>query len=266
MPIRIRVKPKGANDTSESYKSIGSAKVLCGRVFVLSVFVAPRSNPWLPADIELQKQKVFEAEKWLKMQAMRYGKRVEFVNSAFGSDGSFVDDDMPQTIHSSNAYSYPSEVLVKMRYRSREAFVEWVRTHCHCPQCLAIIFSNTQGRSFASPVSKELHAYDANRYNLECCFMYRYLHDPRYETKSADIAHEMLHLFGAWDLYELNNNDQARAIKTSEMFPNSIMRTTSNDIWKLQIDEITAWLVGLKDQGKDWYRWFEPDQLSYESE
>ena len=96
--------------------------------------------------------------------------------------------------------------------------------------------------------------------------MYRYLHDPRYETKSADIAHEMLHLFGAWDLYELNNNDQARAIKTSEMFPNSIMRTTSNDIWELQIDEITAWLVGLKDQGKDWYRWFEPDQLSYESE
>ena len=43
------------------------------------------------------------------------------------------------------------------------------------------------------------------------------------------------------------------------------MFNTHRDIWETQIDEINAWLVGLKEQGKDWYRWFEPEQGVYES-
>ena len=85
MGIRIRVKPKGVNDTSESSRNVGTAKILEGKVFVLSVFVAPYYNPWTSNDIESFKTKLFEAEKWLKMQALRYDKTVEFVNFAYGS-------------------------------------------------------------------------------------------------------------------------------------------------------------------------------------
>ena len=266
MSIRIRVRPKGANDTSESSKDIGTAKVLSGSIYVLSVFVAPHSNPWKPFDIERQKKKVFEAERWLKMQALRYGRNVDFVNSAFGSDGSFVDDEIPHDWDSDDAYSYPSKVLLKVGFSSKDAFVNWVSHHTGCSQCLAIIFSNTKGRSFASPVTKELYSYNPHKYNLECCFLYRHYTDSDVETNTAAIAHEILHLFGAWDLYELDESDHNRAIKTSMMFPNSIMLNTHRDIWETQIDEINAWLVGLKEQGKDWYRWFEPDQVIYEGE
>ncbi len=264
MSIRIRVKPKRANDTSESSRNVGTARVLQGKIYVLSVFVGPRAHPWNPRDIDRQKQKVYEAERWLKMQALRYNKQVEFVNSAFGSDGSFTDDEMPQNCDSPNAYSYPSKVLLKVGFNSRDAFIQWVHTHTDCSQCLAIIFSNTKGRSFASPVSKELYEYNPHKYNLECCFLYSHFTDSDIETNAAAIAHEMLHLFGAWDLYELDNHDHDRAIKTSVMFPHSIMLDTSGDIWGKQIDEINAWLVGLKEQGKDWYRWFEPEQDSYD--
>ena len=61
MGIRIRVKPKGANDTSESSKNIGSARVLEGKVYVLSIFVAPYSNPWTPSEIEYHKMSTFES-------------------------------------------------------------------------------------------------------------------------------------------------------------------------------------------------------------
>ena len=77
------------------------------------------------------------------------------------------------------------------------------------------------------------------------------------------MAHEMLHLFGAWDLYELDEKDNARAAKTAIMFPKSIMNCKGQTIWDMQIDEITAWLVGLREEGKDWYRWFEPNQNEY---
>lgn len=259
MGIRIRVKPKGLNDTSESSKNIGSARVLEGNVYVLSVFVAPHSNPWTPSKIEFNKQKVFEAQRWLKMQALRYGKHVEFVNCAFGSDGSFLDNEIPESCDANNAYTYPGKILLKVGFPSKSAFVNWVKNNTECDQCLAIIFANTKGRSFASPVTKESHNYNPEHYNLECCLIYRNYTGSNIETNTATIAHEILHLFGAWDLYEIDDSDHERAIKAELMFPKSIMLNTHRDIWETQIDEINAWLVGLKEQGKDWYRWFEPN-------
>lgn len=266
MAIRIRVRPKGAHDTSEDTVNVGSAKTLCGRIFVLSVFVAPHHNPWRVADIERQKQKVFEAERWLRMQALRYGKDVEFVNAAFGADGSFLDDDIPVGGHTRNSYYYAGNILRKMGFSDPQDFVRWTRCKAGCPQCLTIVFPNTCGRSFASPVSRRLHSHNPVRYNLEGCIVYRKDDEGcTHETNPATVAHEMLHLFGAWDLYELDSGDRNRADKTALMFPNSIMLRTHCDIWQLQIDEINAWLVGLRDAGKDWYRWFEPHKDDYES-
>ena len=234
--------------------------------FVLSVFVGSPASPWSPYDIERTKQKVFEAENWLRAQVMRYGKNVVFINSAFGSDGSYLDHEMPHRYDSDEKkYRYPSQVLLKMGFRTKNEFIRWVRTNMGCDQCLGIIFSNTTGRSYASPVNTELFEYDPSEYNLECCFLYRYHEDTVIETNAAAIAHEMLHLFGAWDLYELDEHDRDRAAKTQIMFPKSIMLDTHRDIWETQLDEINAWLVGLKE-GQDWYRWFEPYQDNYECE
>lgn len=262
-PIRLMVKPRKANDTSESSRHVGSAKVLSGRIFVLSVFVAPTSDPWKPVDVERQKQKVFEAERWLKMQAMRYGKHVEFENSAFGSDGSFCDNEIPDDWEAKGSSLYPGKVLLKMGFRSHEAFLEWVRTHMGCTQCLVVVFSNTYGRSFATPVSKELYRFNPRLFCLDSCIVYRAYQPECQESSAATVAHEMLHLFGAWDLYELDEKDKTRANKTALMFPKSIMNCKGQTVWDMQIDEITAWLVGLKEEGKDWYRWFEPYQEEY---
>ena len=265
MSIKIRVKPKGPHDTSESTINVGTAKKMEGKIYVLSVFVAPYYNPWNQVDIEHFKSKQYEAQRWLQMQALRYGKNVEFVNSAFGSDGSFLDDQIP-TFESNDAYLYPSKVLLKMGFQSRHAFVDWVHANTDCDQCMAIIFCNTDGRSYASPSNTEVEAYHPELSGLECCLLYRHYTDTVIETNTAAIAQEMLHLFGAWDLYELDDSDHERALKTNMMFPNSIMLDTYRDIWETQIDEINAWLVGLKAEGKDWYRWFEPDQDSYLTE
>lgn len=262
-PIRLMVKPRKANDTSESSRNVGSAKVLSGRIFVLSVFVALTSDPWKQVDIERQKEKVFEAERWLKMQAMRYGKHVEFENCSFGADGSFRDNEIPQDWDSDNAYSYPSNMLVKMGFRSSYAFIEWARKHSGCTQCLVVVFSNTYGRSFAAPVSKELYRFNPRLFCLDCCIIFKAYQPECQESSAATVAHEMLHLFGAWDLYELDEKDRTRANKTALMFPKSIMNCKGRTIWDMQIDEITAWLVGLKEEGKDWYRWFEPYQEEY---
>lgn len=260
------MKPKKIGDTSESTRDIGTAKKLYGKIYVIMIFVGPYSNPWSRSDTERFKQKVMEAEHWLKIQALKYGKQVEFVNSAFGADGSFCDNDIPVSCDAENAYSYPSSIFLRIGFKSKEAFVNWVYQNTDCTQCFAIIFPNSTGRNYASPVTKEAYAFDKHQYNLESCLLYRYYSGTMMETRPTSIAHEILHLFGAWDLYELDELDHDRFAKTEIMFPNSIMIDSHRDIWETQIDEITAWLVGLKDEGEDWYRWFEPGQNSYLTE
>ena len=201
----------------------------------------------------------------LKIQAAHYGKDVLFVNTIFGEEYPICDDTVPNSCDSDNAYYYACSLIQRIGFGDNYAYVKWVQEHTDCDQCMVIVFCNKDGRSFASPISKELQAYNPARYNLECCFLYRYYSDSDTETTSASIAHEILHLFGAWDLYELDSNDKPRFEKCNQMFPNSIMIQTYRDIWETKLDEINAWLVGLKEK-KDWYRWFEPEQDEYLSE
>ena len=75
---------------------------------------------------------------------------------------------------------------------------------------------------------------------------------------AATVAHEILHLCGAWDFYEEKGiQDKEHASKAEKLFPKSIMLHESKDIYSCQLDEVTAWLVGIGSK-KDWYVWFQP--------
>ena len=263
MTIKLKVKPKRANDTSESTKNVGIAKVLTGKICVQSFFVAPRMSPWNPMDIQRQRAKLGEAELWLMTQASRYGKYLEFSDWSYGLDGSFVDDAVLMTDYQNTQHSniYPYTLLSRVGFPNLDSYMQWDKTNTGCSQCIILIFSNTPGRCFTSQAHNVSSGYNP----LECCFLFRFYPWSLTEIYSTVIAHEILHLFGAWDLYELNNADHNRATISAEMFPQSIMFDGNRDIWTTQIDEINAWLVGLKEEGKDWYRWFEPGQSSYES-
>lgn len=49
----------------------------------------------------------------------------------------------------------------------------------------------------------------------------------------------------------------AIASKAEKLFPKSIMLHENKDIYSCQLDEVTAWLVGIGSK-KDWYVWFQP--------
>ncbi len=268
MSYKIKLRSKNGRDTSEDSINVGSAKVLIGRIFVLSVFVSYPSSLWRPNEIEDMKTKLFEAEKWLQLQARRYGKSVDFHNSGYGFDGSFVDREIPLTYPAPNSYSYPASVVRKIGFDSHDAFMKWVKRETGCSQCLVICFAHQQGRSYASPTTWPFFRAAPATSTLEGCLVY--WRDVNGTIAcSAGIAHEMLHLFGAWDLYRYYgdldqvHNDTNRAQLAKKMFPRSVMLCPSNDIWSMEIDEISAWLVGLKSRGKEWYKWFEPWQDEY---
>jgi len=70
--------------------------------------------------------------------------------------------------------------------------------------------------------------------------------------KSAVIAHEFLHLFGAWDLYATPFDKKKAAIKKKkqamELFPHEIMAFAYRNLDSLEISEFTKYTIGWENQ------------------
>ena len=112
---------------------------------------------------------------------------------------------------------------------------------------MVLILANKAGNGYAIQYSYEM---DKNLYFLERTILYqKYLNDS--ELASSSIAHEILHLFGAWDLYETFEQTKDREVKARELFPDDIMLQTSYNINELNIDKLTAWLTGLSSFHED---------------
>ena len=93
-----------------------------------------------------------------------------------------------------------------------------------------LVFLNDSGISYTVPY----YQGDSAEWYLEKSYLYLYdLGGRRNYEVPATYAHEMLHLFGAWDLYETNSSDgvtQQVVDYIQEEYPTELMRTTYN-IW-----------------------------------
>lgn len=67
----------------------------------------------------------------------------------------------------------------------------------------------------------------------------------------------MLHLFGAYDLYEgWGNPNSNTAKKIRDEWPNDVMNLSHEEVEQLSISPFTAWAVGLTDEKEGWYNNF----------
>ncbi len=142
-------------------------------------------------------------------------------------------------------------VLKKVGYNSVSKFSDWIKYNTNSDNYLVLIIANKKGNGYALPYPKGAD----KKYLVEGTILYkRYLDNQ--SLLSSSIAHEILHLFGAWDLYETFQQPKSREDKARELFPNDIMHRVSYDIDELKIDKLTAWLVGISSFKEDWYDWF----------
>jgi hypothetical protein len=113
-----------------------------------------------------------------------------------------------------------------------------------------------KGNGYAMPFSSNMNS---EKHFVEGAILYeKYLGNG--DLASSSIAHEILHLYGSWDLYKTFAQTQDREDKARKLFPNSVMLRTSYNIKELNIDEVSQWLIGWNDSPKDWYEWFKPKE------
>lgn len=230
------------------YRGCGSAKKLEGDVYVLCFFVG---TPDAPVDESVHGpwgRQLLEAEEWLQKQAARWGKRLAFKNASYGMNGEITlqKTAVPVGPETPNAFYFPETVYKAQRFKDGWDVSEFIRQHLtDSKQWISIIFCNTRGRPFACPVNERLVKFDGKKFFLESCVIFRYGSQPPYpESTSASFAHEILHLFGASDLYAHNDAERASEAEYRRRYPRSIMLGHPHGLQHNDVDEITAWLVG----------------------
>ena len=249
------VTPFLAHSQNNKYH-LGSARVLAGNIYTLACFVSDNNNEWTRQEKFKIYQKLYNAQDWLKNQALKNEITLNFEGGNFGFDKDIKLDYIDYGTGSGREdINVLTTVFKKIGYTSNLNYYNWVLNNTNSQNTYVAIFVKGQGRSYSVAYTSEL--MDREKYFIECAVLYHQYYGGLglYE---ATIAHEILHLFGAWDLYETFQQTRENDELAKKMFPDTIMRRITLNINDLYVDEVTAWLVGWNNIEKDWYEGFKP--------
>jgi hypothetical protein len=213
--------------------------------------VSSGANKWTKEEKNNILKQVYDAEKWLQQQAAKWNVTVRYQGGTFGLEKDIVLSNLQFGAGRNNEKTtYVSEVLKKVGYKSPLDFSNWAQNTAKCKNSLVLIFAKGSGTGYS--MAYQSNAMNKELYYVEGSILYEKYSDGQY-LATASIAHEILHLFGAWDFYETFKQSKKNENKAKQLFPNSVMLRVSYNINSLMIDEITAWLIGWNKNPKSWY-------------
>lgn len=219
--------------------AIGKAGTLSGRICAVEIFVSGGTSSWTPRDRKEELESATKGYAFLKRQAARYGQHVEVVEVVEPGE---LHLDTLKVDAMSGWVTVPMGALQAKLGRSLDAMVDASRTLHGCKSAHVVLHVVPESSvSHAEPGPGAEFAVVSHR-------------------DWAVLAHEVLHLYGAWDFYHVpglpsSPQPRQRAEELERMFPGEVMgelRGTPN------VGALTAWLVGWSSCAKPSYPSFRP--------
>jgi hypothetical protein len=253
-------------DKIPNTKNQNTCKFMKDSVLVYAVFVdVDLYHPWTEFDIYSTMDSLKKATVWLEKQALAYSKPVHFecINYQDGGKLTIYEKSVKATL-----LSHEQSFTNKKRSTNKK-WISW-----------ADAISKKAGKGLkytpSTKISKRLRIINVQtlnqalrdkyqRENVSILFFVNgYLENhPSYTYNNhsnqfaeysiitnknpAVISHELLHLFGAVDLYPNMAYPSFNFKELEEKYPNEIMRIQHKEISKLVISPITAYFVGWQD-------------------
>ena len=219
----------------------GSASALRGKCLVVNIFLNDGESSWKENDIAESLSRLGKALDFLSAECASYGAQVEFTASDITysprlSTSEKVPSDMENTI-------WIDLLFGKTVFGSLQGYVnDQFDTASYDNYCV-LIHINKQGRCYSLYCDRA--NYDWQFYNCERAVIY-HTDDTSYVycDYPAVYAHEILHLFGATDLYGEYVSDEAASI-IEHYFPNDIMHSVGSDLGFFAVSPYTAYASGM---------------------
>lgn len=221
---------------------IGSASVLKGRNILVSLFLTTPDNTFTEEEKKICLQRLKEAAIYIEENASGYGVETQFILDWSEEDSQ--DLCMEKTVDFT--ISDDSDFMDALD----EAFAQWTEEDLSYERLLqeygadgiaTCMFVNAPGRSYAI-------VYDGEDNVRESLVMFA-RNDKGTEEEPAVYAHEILHVFGAHDLYRGEEYSRAVTDYIAASYPDEIMRSVAGE-GKIseQISRITAYHLGWIDE------------------
>ena len=208
---------------------------LTGDIKILSVFVETSYGNWEEDEIDYTLQEYAAAQDWIVEEADYFGQYVEFDEAYFSQDNGsviFLEQTPRRGVSPRNTIN---SVMTKLNYRDLDDFMNYNRIRMKEDKFKILLFVKSNDRS---------HAYNYwSMSDVDLAIVYC-RHTVGVLTDRYTIAHEILHQFGAWDLYMGKSQTESSAKNAKERWPHSVMISTFRDKELLVIDELTAWRLG----------------------
>lgn len=229
----------------------GSAKYLDGSTVLVSLFIEDSSSSWTEEKKELVMSKMKLATDFLVSEGNSYGKSVNLIYDIYEHPDLAYTVSYSGTIDDSSRSSYNLLNYIT-RYIDASIPTQDILSNYNVDSIAYMCFLDKSGVSYTFPY----YEGDSELYYYETCYMFLKC-DGDYEPPAV-YAHEMLHLFGARDLYSTNQSDGitkefVQHIETD--YPNEIMLTTYDENWNNvqeyvsnEITDITAYFLGWMDE------------------
>ena len=218
-------------------QSVGSASTLEGRIRLAVVFISDEHSDWTLKEQRVQIRRLKRGEKWIAAQATAYKvSSPQFTHRVYGRWGDIKLPELPAGTRSGNEnVDMVNLVSWKLGFDSPQ---EW-RSQFSDDQFVTLLFLKRDGASYAIP---QEHGLDT-RYDVEGAVLYHNF-EPGIPNCATCMAHEILHVFGAWDMYETFQITKEQMNIATQLYPNSIMLRTSYNPEELSMDPVTCWRVG----------------------
>ena len=234
----------------------GSAKDLSGEVLFLVCYISIPGDSWDIQEKDEMLSKVRHAENWLTSQAEKFSVGISFENVLLDEGNDIIFDSIePGLATGKERVDWVSRILKKLGYKNAKQAYRKVRKIYRTDNIVVLIMSKGSGRPYSMRYAK---GYSKKKYFMEGAIIYNSYPNGTPIPLAAVIAHELLHLYGAWDLYTTYAQTIERQQKAQELYPNDIMLRVDHNINSLNINNLTAWLIGWNKNQEDIFEWFRP--------
>lgn len=247
--------------------SLGSAKELKGNIAIISVFVNDNLTGW-----DFENSKDSETEGLIYNDLKIATEYLEKVAKDYGSDMDMIYDWVE---HPELGY----EITVNAQYNTIDSSygemdnILWdaiasnidtpaVLEKTNCSQAVYMLYFNTPSSNTITSCTRSY--YEGMPYPYELCYMFMNCEGDM--EPPACFAHEILHTFGAVDIYQASGYDamtQEYSDYAANAGTNDIMRICEDpktgeyvyDSIKNEVTDVTAYYVGLTDYSQTVDEW-----------
>lgn len=241
---------KGRPTNQASKRDNGSCGVFTGKVALVNIFFSDPESDFKRSDRREVRRRTKQTLKFIQGEAAKYDQTLQFeqtwksaallesIPTRLGADPAWT-----QRAISLAMGEAPNDVVGRLR---RERAADHV---------LFVLHVNKSARSH------NLSYYDSvdPAYHAERVVCYLRYEDDR-PTAVGSYVHELLHAFGAGELYFPYDETDTRKQLASQLFPKDIMYRVEYRLRDLEVGDYTAYRIGWLDALPDRYHVFQdPD-------